>query len=126
MKRSRFLLMAAALLMGCGGETLVPVTTTIAGRWQGSLDTGLIFDLTLTQQGATVTGTGQIGIEGSMDAATVSGSYSAPSPQVNLILERPGTGLAAFNYSGTHSGNQISGVLNGGLATNRPLTLTKQ
>lgn len=119
MRYTRLAVAVLALLLGCKDQSPVP---SLAGRWLAVMDTGLRFDLSLAQGGSTVAGDGLVGVTGDMDPATVTGTYLAP--QVSLTITRPGQ--ATFNVTGEHAGNQITGVLNGGLAEDRPITFTRQ
>lgn len=106
----------AVLLAACGDHG--PKAPSIAGHWIGTTNTGLTFDLVLTQERSAITGFGVVRSTGAGNEAIVDGSYHSPS--VTLFVDR--VSLLDFAITGTHSGNTITGEVSG----LSPMTLTRQ
>lgn len=114
------MLVLVLTLAGCSGDSTGP-KPTVAGVWTGSSE-GINTTLTLTVTGTAVSGSGSLSGPGDSFAMTVTGTYSHPS--VSLILTTPG--VQPLNYTGTLSGNTITGTYNGSGFSNTNYTLTRQ
>jgi hypothetical protein len=79
-------------------------------------------NLSLSQTGQSVTGNGSMSSSGGAVAVSVSGHFANPS--FSLTLSAPG--YEDSNFSGTLSGNSITGILNGSGFNQVGMTLTRQ
>jgi hypothetical protein len=114
---------AAFLLVGCGGDRVTGVPSSIAGRWAGAAR-GTSVTMQLSQSGSDVVGAGVFtDVSGASDV-TVRGSY-VPA-EVNLTLQFPNTNFNPVVLSGTASGDVITGALNGSGYDNFAITLARQ
>ncbi len=111
-------------LVACSSSDSTSSTPTIttAGSWTGTTG-GATFDLVLTQNNGTVTGSGSLL---SPTSATVplaiTGSYAAPTASLTFAP----TGFSSINFTGTVVATTMTGVLNGSGFTNVAITFTKQ
>ena len=118
-----FALPLVAWLAACGGDgpTTSSATYSATGSWSGSVPTrpGLVLGLTLSQQNANVTGTGNVLVT----PVTVTGSVSSPS--VVLVLNSPG--YQPINFSGQfRTATEIRGTLNGSGFENEEATFKRR
>ena len=107
-------------LSACSGGGTEPLPT-MTGSWIGTSGT-LSMTFTLSQAAATVSGTGNMTGNGVAVALTASGTFSHPGLSMNLTA----VGFEPMNYTGTLSGNTITGTLNGSGFVNRAFALTRQ
>jgi hypothetical protein len=122
--RRALALLALPLLLACSDNGSEPDSRpNVTGTWSGSVGTGT-GTMTLTHNTSTgqITGNGSISAGVAALAITVQGTYARPT--VSLTVSSPG--YEPFNFTGTHSGNSITGVINGSGFVNTGVTLTKQ
>jgi hypothetical protein len=122
--RRALALLALPLLLACSDNGSEPdARPNVTGTWSGSVGTGA-GTMTLTHNTSTgqITGNGSISAGVSALAITVQGTYARPT--VSLTVSSPG--YEPFNFTGTHSGNSITGVINGSGFVNTGVTLSKQ
>jgi hypothetical protein len=120
--RTFFRALLAATLVGVAGcDKATEPTPVITGTWSGS-GGGISAMMTLTQSGSAVTGNGSMSGSGGAAALTISGSFT--NPNFSLTVSSPG--FENFNFSGTLSGNSMTGVLNGSGFNQAGMTMTRQ
>ena len=114
---------AVMSILGCGDDTLAPVST-VDGQWFGVMN-GYSLSLSLTQTAAgEVTGVALVaGVAGSTEAP-VAGTFKFPS----LILNVTPQSFEPFTYTGTMSQTEarIDGKLNGSGFSNVVVNISKR
>jgi hypothetical protein len=128
----RFALIGALALVTGGLKCAVgpldvgtgPVSTSIAGTWQGPIQ-DLTMSLAISDNDGTITGTGTMTQNGAPFALTVSGTNNKGSfsLQVSEVQHEPFTFTGALQNT---SPKTLVGVANGSGLTNEAVTLTKQ
>jgi hypothetical protein len=127
-QRTLPLLLALALLAGCGGDPAAPkpsVTGTWAGTATGASGNPSTFTLTLAHNAATdaISGSGVFSQGGPATLAlTVTGTYARPTVSLTMTA----TGFQAMNITGTAAATTITGTVNGSGFSNTAITLNKQ
>lgn len=124
---SRYFAWASAALLfvfaACKDQA-PPPPPTVNGFWTGTSGS-MTLSLTLAQNSAAVTGSGQVSVPGEAIALTVqSGTFVHPTLSATLAA----TGYEPMNYTGTMSqsnANQIVGRLNGSGFQNESVVLTR-
>jgi hypothetical protein len=120
----RFLaVLAAAAVLGCGGDSTLAPVQTIDGQWAG-LENGYAFSINVLQSGTDVSGTAIIGSNGGAVPGTATGTFVYPD--VHLTLSFPG--FLPVDYFGTMSASEakIDGKLNGSGLVNIQISLKKK
>jgi hypothetical protein len=125
--RRRFAIALVAIavmsILGCGDDTLAPVTT-VDGQWFGVMN-GYSLSLSLTQTASgDVSGIALVaGVSGSTEAP-VAGTFNHP----NLLLTITPTSFEPFTYTGTMSQTvaKIDGKLNGSGFSNVVVNVSKR
>lgn len=92
---------------------------SIAGRWAG-LAVGINFDFVVTDQAGAIRGTGTALAAALSLALSLEGTHV--HPDVSITMSAPG--YEPINFSGTVTGRQMSGTLNGSGFHSEQLTLT--
>jgi hypothetical protein len=115
---------ALSMLAGCGNDpTAASRAAAIAGAWQEALDVpGAFFGMTLTADGASLSGTGSYIIEAGPSGLTiVSGSASANEVNLDFVDESghpaPGEGAGRWHFTGKLILNRLEGTLQYGVAS---------
>ena len=116
----RLLAVAVTLFaLGCGDSTGPELTVT--GVWSGALSNSTV-TLTLTQDGADITGAGAINGPGGTAAVTVDGIFAEP----NVTLTLTAVGFSPINYSAELDRERMVGEMNGSGFSDLAVTLTRQ
>lgn len=105
-------------IIGCDKAT--EPTPVITGSWSGS-GGGISMNLSLSQSAGSVTGNGSMSSSGGAIALTTTGTFT--NPNFSLTLKSPG--YEDVNFSGTVSGNSMTGVMNGSGFNQVGMTLTR-
>jgi hypothetical protein len=106
------------VLSGCDKAT--EPTPVITGSWSGS-GGGISINLSLSQSGTSVTGNGSMSSSGGAIALTTTGTFTNP----NFSLTLRAQGYEDVNFSGTVSGNSMTGVMNGSGFNQVGMTLSR-
>jgi len=123
MRRRIAIALIALSVLGCGSDSLAPVTT-VDGEWYG-VQNGYSLSLSLTQTPAgAVTGTALVAGTSGVADATVSGTFNFPS----LFLTITPPNFEPFIYTGTMSQTsaKIDGKLNGSGFSNLVINISKR
>jgi hypothetical protein len=122
MRRILSLALMLALLAACGDGPTDPPIPSLTGRWTGT--TGdIAVDLTLTETGGALSGSGHLAAPSMSLAITATGTHAHPNVSMTIRAQ----GYEDMDYSGTMSGDAaIVGRLNGSGFTNEGLTLNRR
>lgn len=120
MRRVATLAAIVLLALGCSGDSTGP-ELTVTGVWSGAMSDGTA-NLTLTQSGSNITGSGSLSGPGGTEAVTVTGSFAKP----NVSLTLTAAGFSPINYSAELNKNRLVGEMNGSGFSNLAVTLTRQ
>jgi hypothetical protein len=118
-----FVAMSAISVLGCGADSLGPVTT-VDGEWFG-VQNGYSLSLTLTQTPAgEVTGSALVAGVSGVTEASVSGTFAFPT----LVLTITPPSFEPVIYTGTMSqaSAKIDGKLNGSGFSNLVINISKR
>ena len=118
-----FVAMGAISVLGCGADSLAPVTT-VDGEWFG-VQNGYSLSLTLTQTPAgEVSGNALVAGTSGVTEATVSGTFAFPS----LVITITPPSFEPVIYTGTMSQGsaKIDGKLNGSGFSNLVINISKR
>ena len=116
-------LLAASLLIACGGDTTLPAVKTVDGQWAGTQN-GYALSMNLTQTGTDVAGSAVIGSNGGVVSGTAAGTFVYPDFRVTLNVQ----GFLPVDYVGTMSATEarIIGKMNGSGLNNIEVDLKKK
>jgi hypothetical protein len=118
--------LALLLVLGnaCGDENPTDPPASIAGRWAGTAALGAVrYEVTLTQSGEDVTGTGSFSSPVGSGPFTVTGRVSGSDVELRLASQT----LGSTTYVGTFDGpNRIVGHLQHPTYSNVELALERQ
>lgn len=106
--------------LACGSDSTEP-KATLTGTWRGSLEAATV-QLSLTQSGTDVTGSGTITAGTTSLPVTVAGTANRPSFSLTISA----SGFSPINFAGTSGTTTLTGTVNGSGYTNAAVTLTKQ
>jgi hypothetical protein len=97
---------------------------TVTGTYTGTSASGDAYNVTLTENAGTVTGTGTIVSQGQTFPVTTTGTFNPPNISLSFAIQNVGT----LPFTGTVSddGSSITGLLDFGANGTDSLTLTRQ
>lgn len=116
-------LVFAALLISCGGDSILSAVQTVDGSWVGTQN-GYALSFNLAEVGTDVSGSVAIaGVGGSLSGTAI-GSFVYPDLHLDITIPN----FEGFSYDGTMSATQavVAGQLNGSGLTNLEIDVHKK
>jgi hypothetical protein len=115
--------LAASLLLACGGDATLGPVQTIDGRWDGQQN-GYAVSINVSQVGNDVAGSASIGSTGGALTGTATGTFVYPDVRLTLNVQ----GFQPVDYIGKMSTTEakIIGKMNGSGLTNVEMDLIKK